>query len=179
MLPDDRAQLGLGHFDLMSTVPGSPFAGGATATGVSLLVATSPVAWIAWRKSSSQAALVEVARIEAGDLGQVLARKEIGQVAGDLAEAVLAAGRDRHRQVALVPRVIDQQRGILDLCERIAGLAQLLVERRHAASARLSCSSGSPLWISNVSRSIGKSGPASASRPRSIAPNAYCLPGRM
>ena len=37
-----------------STVPGSPFAGGAVSTGVRVTLETSPVARIARRKSSSR-----------------------------------------------------------------------------------------------------------------------------
>ena len=75
-----------------------------------------------------EAALVDVARIEARDGGEVIAGEEILVAAGNRAEDIFPAGGDRHGQIALVAIVIDQQLRLVDRGEGIAEFAQRGVE---------------------------------------------------
>src|SRR5690606_41877751 len=55
-----------------------------------------------------EAALVEIARIEPGNVPEMPAGKVIRQVAGEFAEAVLSARGHLHGQVALDALVVDE-----------------------------------------------------------------------
>ena len=71
---------------------------------------------------------VKVAGVETRDIAQVLAVEEVGHVADDAAEIVLAFGPHDHGQVGFVSVVIDQQFRRADGGEGIAAFTQGIIE---------------------------------------------------
>ena len=75
-----------------------------------------------------KAALIGIARFEAGDFGQMPARQEVRLAADNFAENIFAFRRDVQCQVAFDPLVIDQQFRRVNGGERITGLAKRAIQ---------------------------------------------------
>ena len=71
-----------------------------------------------------EALLKQVALIEPGHAREVPARKELGIAADHAPEHIFAARLDRECQIALGPRVVDQQFGIGDFGKGITALSE-------------------------------------------------------
>ena len=136
-----------------------------------------------------EAALIDIARIEPCDAGEMAAGEERLVAADDFAEDIFAVRADRHGQVALDPFMVDQQFGVVDLGKGVTGLAQSAIEiepfgkdivgleiiaRADFESVAQSAGIGRRGQIAQRNRAIG------VARPRNdIEPHARALVGRL